>query len=186
MRRPPLLHLLPAMALLLALPAGASSALREDLQSLAQGADAVVHGRVLAVTSRWNGDHTRILTDVDVEVVEALKGEPGPRVRITQPGGEVGGLGQHVAGLAAFRTGEEVVVFLGRRGGTQGAYAVRGLAQGKFRVERGARGALAVPEAASDLELVDPATGQPTASGLRPQRLDALKAAVRTALKGAK
>ncbi|WP_375766331.1 hypothetical protein NR798_32160 [Archangium gephyra] len=173
--------------LLLSLAASATTMLRADLPELAQTSDAIVHGTVRRVESRWSGDGRRIVTDVEIQVTEALKGQAqvgqaGGTVLVTQPGGRVGDIGQRVSGLAAFAPGEEVVVFLERRG--KQAFRVSGMAQGKYQVQRteGGKSAMAVPEPTGDVLLLDPDTRQPTASSLRSLSLTELKAAIRTAL----
>jgi hypothetical protein len=150
------------VAFLGGLPAGATTQLRVDLPELARNSDAVVHGVVRRVESRWSGD----------------------KLRVTQPGGRVGDIGQVVHGLASFTAGEEVVVFLEKRGAR--AFRVAAMAQGKYQVQRAGDGksAMAVPEPSEAL-LLDPATRQPTASALRPLTLTELKSAVRAALQSA-
>ncbi|WP_164017249.1 hypothetical protein [Pyxidicoccus trucidator] len=171
-------------ALLGALPASATTQLAVDLSGLARGADAVVHGVVRRVESRWSADKMRIVTDVEIQVTEALKGQPGGSVLVIQPGGRVGDVGQVVHGLASFTPGEEVVVFLEKRGAR--AFRVSAMAQGKYQVKRDADGkaALAVPESSEAL-LLDPVTRKPTESALRPLTLAELKAAVHAALRTA-
>jgi hypothetical protein len=104
-------------------------------------------------------------------------------VRITQPGGEVGDIGQRVSGLASFTPNEEVVVFLQRRPGE--GYWVEGMAQGKFRVERSTDGtrAYAVPAPLGDAVVVDPATRQQVQAETRVLELEELRRNVRAALK---
>jgi hypothetical protein len=172
--------LLPAV-LLLSLSASATTMLRADLPELTRSADTIVHGTVRRMESRWSGDGRRILTDVEIQVTETLKGQAGGTVLVTQPGGRVGDIGQQVSGLASFTPGEEVVVFLERRGTR--AFRVAGMAQGKYKVQRSADGtrALAVPEP-TDALLVDPDTRQPTTSSLQSVSLAELKASIRTAL----
>lgn len=172
------------LALLLALPAGATSMLRADLPALSRESDAVVRGTVRRVQSRWAADGRRIVTDVEIEVAEALKGAPGRTVLVTQPGGRMGDIGQRVSGLASFAEGEEVVVFLQRRG--RDAFAVRGMAQGKFRVQRSADGkaVLAVPESVGDARILDPATGRETHAAPRSVPLETLRTTVRAAAAG--
>lgn len=179
------LRVLLPFVLLLSLAAGATTLLRADLPELAQTSDAIVHGTVRRVESRWSGDGRRIVTDVEIQVTEALKGQAGQAggtVLVTQPGGRVGDIGQRVSGLAAFTPGEEVVVFLERRG--KQAFRVSGMAQGKYQVQRteGGKSAMAVPEPTGDVLLLDPDSGQPTATSLRSLSLTELKAAIRTAL----
>jgi hypothetical protein len=173
---------LPLLVLLLGLPAGATSMLKVDVAELSRQADAIVHGTVRRVESRWSGDGRRILTDIEVEVVQALKGQPGPRVLITQPGGKVGNIGQVVSGQASFAPGEEVVLFLERRGPQ--AFRVSAMAQGKYRVQRSPDGktVLAVPEPLGDALLVDASTGEPTQASTSPLPLSELESSIRTAL----
>jgi hypothetical protein len=171
-----------AATLLLGLPAAATTMLRIDLTQLAQTADTVVHGTVRRTESRWSGDRRRIVTEVEIEVTEALKGQASGTVLIVQPGGQVGDIGQLVHGLATFTPGEEVVVFLDRHGPS--AFRVTGMAQGKYQVRHSAdnRSVMAVPEGTGDALLLDPQTRQPTASEHRTLSLADLKAAIRTAL----
>ena len=181
MTLPTALRALLPVVLLLSLSASATTMLRADLPELARSADTIVHGTVRRMESRWSGDGRRILTDVEIQVTETLKGQPGGTVLVTQPGGRVGDIGQQVSGLASFTPGEEVVLFLERRGTR--SFRVAGMAQGKYKVQRSEEGtrALAVPEP-TDALLVDPDTRQPTTSSLQSLPLAELKASIRTAL----
>lgn len=165
----------------LAQNASATSMLSSDLPTLSQSSDEVLRGKVRRVESRWNGDHTRIMTDVEIEVLESFKGAQTQTVLVTQPGGSVNGFSQMVSGLAEFEPGEEVVVFL-RRYGRKG-FHVSGLAQGKFTVERSADGkeVMAVPASTGEALLLDPVTHQPTTSSLRSLSLTELRTAVKRA-----
>jgi hypothetical protein len=162
------------------LPVGATTMLRADLPQMAQTSDTVVQGVVRRVQSRWSGDNRRIVTDVEIQVTEALKGQPGGTVVVTQPGGRVGDIGQVVSGLASFSEGEEVVVFLEKRGAA--AFQLSGMAQGKYQVQRTGPGAMAVPASTGDAVLIDPKTRQETVSNAKPVTLEQLKAAVRAAV----
>ncbi len=175
-------HALLLVVFLLCLPASATTMLRVDLPELSRTADAVIHGTVRRVESRWSGDGRRILTDVEIQVTESLKGEPGSTVLVTQPGGRVGDIGQRVSGLASFTPGEEVVVFLEKRGPQ--AFRVSGMAQGKYQVQRSADGsqALAVPASTEEVLLLDPSSRQATSSSRKTVSLEELKAAIRAAL----
>ena len=175
----PVVRTLLLAVLLVGVPAAATTQLRVDLSGLAVGADTVVHGVVRRVESRWSGDKMRILTDVEIQVTESLKGQPGSTVLVTQPGGRMGDIGQVVHGLASFTPGEEVVVFLQKRGPR--AFRVSDMAQGKFQVKREGKTALAVPEP-TESQLLDPVTRKPAASALQSMTLVELKAAIREAL----
>lgn len=164
--------------------AGATAMFRLDVRSLAKSADVIVRGTVTRVQSRWTADHQRIVTDVDIQVAESLKGTPGEVVRVLQPGGEVDGIGQKVSGLASFSTGEEVVVFLQQHGPV---FQVSGMSQGKFSVQRSSDGtsAFAVP-APTDAVLIDPVTRAPVPATQQAVELEGFKREVHQALKADK
>ena len=173
-------RLLGALALVLCLPALATSVLGVDLDQLTRQSELVVRGVVKSKESRWSGDGRRILTDVQIEVKESLKGAPARTVTVQQPGGVVGDIGQRVDGLASFQMGEEVVVFLERWGAQR--FQVTAAAQGKFRIERSSDGTrvFAVPDRSADAELLD-ASGRPTTSRLQTLELSELRERVRKA-----
>lgn len=112
-----------------------------DLPTLTRKADLVVVGTVTHTAARWV--EGRIVTRVTLTPSQVLKGSPGETVTIEVLGGEVDGIGQLVSGMARFEVGEETVVFLERAAET---HRVVGLAQGKFRVERGPTGVALVPD----------------------------------------
>jgi hypothetical protein len=98
----------------------------------------VVHGRVAAVSSRAVAGGRRIVSDVDVAVESVWKGAAPATVRVVVPGGRVGDVAMAVDAVPAFAPGEEVVLFLSRRGPV---YGLAGLGLGKYAV----RGAEARP-----------------------------------------
>ena len=138
---------------LLAAGAQASSAVQMDVTALSRAATEVVRVRVSSTRCAWMDEHRRLVTLVEVEVLERWKGSAQGVLRVLQPGGELDGIGQRVAGVAPLAVGEEVVLFLERRGPWHSAV---GLAQGVYRVDRGAGAALAVPADAHGLTLVAP------------------------------
>lgn len=161
-----------------ALPAAATTMWKSDVTELARSSASVVRGTVQNIQSHWTGDHMRIVTDVDIAVTETLKGEPARTVRVTQPGGQVGHLGQSVEGIAAFAQGEDVVVFLTPAGSRQ--FALSGMAQGKYSISRAAdqKTLLAVPER-SGAVMLDRTTRAPMAMTPAPLALDTLREKVR-------
>ena len=127
-------------ALLLALffavpPALAAVAVPATVEGLASASDAVVRGRVDRVYARRSADGRLVVTYAEIVTAGAWRGSPPARVTVVTPGGVVGDFGQRVDGMAGFRAGEEVVVFVARAGA--GTWQVTGAAQGKFRVEEG-------------------------------------------------
>lgn len=159
--------------------AGATSLVALDVAGLTDGSDAVVRGHVVRVESRWTRDRLRIVTDVEISVDGALKGAAPRTVVVLQPGGQVGDIGQAVEGLARFRPGEEVLVFLERQGPER--YALVGMAQGKLRIERSTDGkaAYAIPEDVGGALLVDRRTGAASGPLVRVQELGELERQVR-------
>jgi len=159
--------------------ASATTLVALDLPALTRSSDAVVHGKVIKVESRWAGDHKRIVTDVEIEVADQVKGPAAKTVHLINPGGAVGDVGQLVHGTPTFEPSEEVVVFLERR--PNDTFLVTGMSQGKFRVERSTdgRAAFAVPQGEPDAMLIDPSTRQKTSPRTQTMKLDELKARVR-------
>ena len=102
------------------------------LPEMVQASPSIVHGTVTATSSRWNADHTMIVTDVTVQVHDVLRGDDRRRVVFTQPGGSVGAVRVDVPGASAFQAGEEAVFFLAP-GGEEGLY-LYGLDRGRFAV----------------------------------------------------
>jgi hypothetical protein len=106
-----------------------------------QNAQYVVRGRI--VGSSWvmeDRASRRPYTHWKLQVIEQPKGtQLGSEIVIRQPGGELGGLGYHVAGSAQFRGGEEVFVNL-KDTDEAGIKEVIALASGKYTVERGPDG----------------------------------------------
>jgi hypothetical protein len=125
-------RLLALLLLVAAAPAAAATFVETSVEETARSSDAVVHGRVLSQASRRTEDGRRIVTEVEIAVESAWKGAPGSIVRVVVPGGRVGRIAQVVDAAAAFDDGEEVVVFLARRGG---GWRVMGHAMGKYRVD---------------------------------------------------
>lgn len=157
----PRLFLCPAylvvLILSLASEGRATTVARMDLTTLTRTADAIVHGEVVGTASRWNADHTLIVTDVRFRVDEALKGSAGGEIVLAHPGGVVGALRVEIPGLSSFHRGQESVLFLSR--GPDGARTVTALGQGRFDVsvdpDTGRR-LVQVPSALTSAETSDP------------------------------
>lgn len=111
--------------------ANASIVMALDLPALVQQADHIALVDVVSQRSDWDVKHERILSTIDLKVVERWKGQVSSgedRITIVQPGGTVGDLTMTVTGLSTFTPGERALVFL--RGTTASAH-VLGLSQGK-------------------------------------------------------
>lgn len=158
----------------------ATTMIAMDVPTLTRASDLVVRGTVVKREARWTSDGQRIMTDTELEIAEVLKGNAvvGRSIVLMQPGGEVGDIGQRVHGVATFRVGEEVVVFLERRG--EKAFVV-GLAQGRLLVDRS--GATPMVRGGEEtLFLLDAKTHQPVPNPVQPMSLDELKRVVAQSL----
>jgi hypothetical protein len=131
--------LLAAVLLLAAMTtlATATSIIQRTPEQLAQQSAIVVDGKVTGVRSYWNTDHTKIFTEATVAVDGTHKGSAASRVRVIQPGGVVDNVRMTAHGALAWKTGEEVLLFLESSGSD--AYQVAGFSQGKYMIERDAR-----------------------------------------------
>ncbi len=127
MRRALALYLLAAAA-----PAAAATFLATSVEEAARSSEVVARARVVSATARLTRDGRRVVTDVELAVLDAWKGAPEPTVRLVVPGGSTGRIAMWVDAAPTFEPGEEVVVFLSREGA---GWRVKGLAQGKFRVD---------------------------------------------------
>ncbi len=167
------------LSTLVAAGALATTLVAMDVPALTRASDLVVRGTVVRVESRWTLDHQRIVTDNEILVSETLKGnQTGKTVVAMQPGGVVGDVGQLVHGTAKFALGDEVIVFLERRG--ERAFVV-GLAQGRFVVDRSGPEPM-VKTGEDDLFLVDAKTHQPVEAPVQPMTLTKLTSLVRESL----
>ncbi len=126
-------RLLP-IALLLCVPANATTLLDWGVVELTRHSELVFLGRVVAQRTRVESDAlgTRLWTDTTFQIDETWKGAAPVALTLTQPGGEAAGRRAVVHGQAAFTAGEQVVVFVERA--DTGALVVCGMAQGKYAV----------------------------------------------------
>lgn len=121
-------------SVVVALAAGAALAtvvVSETVETMARRAPLVVRVTARQSMAGWDAAEARIWTWTELAVTEVLKGEAGPTLLVKQPGGEVGGLGQFVAGVARFTPGEDCVLFLEPASDEKGVWVVRSLAAGK-------------------------------------------------------
>jgi len=105
-----------------------------SLAELTRSAEHVFVGRVLSEQGLYD-ENERIVTDVQFQVEDAVKGglAPGALVTVRRHGGVVGDVGTRVLGEPSFRTGESVVMFAARRN-RQSALRPVGMSQGAMRV----------------------------------------------------
>jgi len=131
--------LIPLVLVLSSVPARATVLVPADLAELTRDAQAIVHGRVIAVESQWSeGRRRSIETLVTLQVEDHLKGQFGSEVTFRVPGGQLGPYRTIMPGAPVFGERDEVIVFLAWRGPSVPWLA--GLGQGVYRVTTSADG----------------------------------------------
>lgn len=121
----------------LAVPASATTLIRQGIENLARENGTIVQGKVVDLHSYWNQDHSFILTDVRIRPSAGFKAfRPGSDVTITIPGGMVGDITTLIVSGPVLVPGTEYLLFLNREDlpGAAQALTVRDLVQGVFEV----------------------------------------------------
>src|SRR2546428_107957 len=98
------------LALLVCLPALASSVEPLSDEELVRRSDVIVHARVARVHVEWDSSHARLFTHVELDRKAALKGNVAAVVTLCIPGGSRDGMTTVIHGMPSFTEGEEVVV----------------------------------------------------------------------------
>ncbi|HJQ70970.1 MAG TPA: putative Ig domain-containing protein [Blastocatellia bacterium] len=97
------------------------------------GARAIITGRVISLGSRLDRNQDRIFTYITVRVEEVLKGRISERqIVLKQAGGQVADRGSVVFGSPEFKTGEQVLLYLGTW--PDGSLRVYQMMLGKFSI----------------------------------------------------
>lgn len=163
--------------LLAASPISASVARAVSFEEKVGAADAIVVGKFISSTSRWDPTGRWIVTDSTLEVAKALKGTPAPRLTVVTPGGTVDGIRQETIGVPTFEPGDERVVFVRE---SEVGPTVAFFDQGVYQVDRDSSGKVTVRAAPSRLVLVDQRTGKAaTAEDAVPMSLEAFEGKIR-------
>ncbi|HEY3174152.1 MAG TPA: hypothetical protein VGK94_00155 [Candidatus Polarisedimenticolia bacterium] len=114
--------------------AGASTFLKEDVNSLRKQSEAVVHAKVVDIRSYWDADHAVIYTDVTLDVQGRLLGRADNQIMVRVPGGTVGDFTVAMEGAPRFEMDDEVVAFIARW--YDDVPMVAGYFQGLMKVQR--------------------------------------------------
>ena len=171
-----------ALLAMAAIPAGATTLIRESLKTLTNDNEIVVHGRVMDIHSYWNAEHTMIMTDVRVRPSQVLKGDRAARdVTFTLLGGTVGDITTLIIGGPELVPGSDYILFLNRERlhGDREVLTVRGLVQGAFDVTGEGAGRRAFSQALSHALLPDPDGLSEPPGGIDGFALDDMLAQVR-------
>jgi hypothetical protein len=128
------------LALLAPATADASRIRPVNLEEMIGRSATIVAGRCLDVATERHPDLGLDVTRITLQVDRTLKGRGGPTLTVRMAGADpAGGRGPRVAGLPAFRRGEEVILFLYGES-TVGLTSPVGLGQGKFTVVKDKQG----------------------------------------------
>ena len=149
-----------ALAVLAPLAAGATLE-RLSLERLTLSSTAIVSGR--STGSRVVRQGPLLYTVYSFEVEQTIKGEPGRRVSVSLPGGELDGMGQQFGGVPELETGREYLLFLWR--GPSGRVQITGLSQGLFEIVRPDGGPARVIRRPDADVVIAPAPGPSAAAG---------------------
>lgn len=109
----------------------ATVVIAESIEQMTRASPLVVRATAQQSMTAFDQGERKIWTWTELSVTETLKGQAPSTLLVKQPGGEVGGLGQFVAGVARFTPGEDCVLFLEPATDERGVYVVRGLSAGK-------------------------------------------------------
>lgn len=137
------------VALLLAVPAGATSIVRVVDEEMVEQAPLVVVARVV---EKGPAASRTPATEYRFAVEQVLKGTVGPELTLRVPGGMgADGIGLRIYGAPSFAPGERAILFLESRDG--GDYRILHLMQGAFREVRHEGRSLALRDLADVTEV---------------------------------
>jgi hypothetical protein len=166
-------------ALLMCLPAAATTLERMSVARMARTAPVIIRARCLASSTGWDAGEIWTLTVFETQ--EIWKGVAPPRVTVRLIGGRWGNLNSSVSGVPRFKPGEEIVLFLEPT--PRGDFSVVSWAQGTFRMHRDPRtGEERITQDTAAFPTFDPRTRRFEPSGVRWWPLDNLRAEVAAAL----
>ena len=113
-------------------PVAGTTLVKKNLAQLARESEAIVVAKVVGNTCAWDADHKLIWTETSLRIIESWKGSLKGRITLHEPGGVVGTVGQHVPGMARYRAGDTVVIFMNKD--VLGQWRTCGCIQGAYRV----------------------------------------------------
>lgn len=90
-----------------------------DREYVSNSSDYILEGTVEKAESRWNEEHTSIITYTDFAIDKYIKGEPfaEDKLQIQTPGGTVGDIGMAVEDQPIFHEGKKVRIYFEENNG---------------------------------------------------------------------
>jgi len=122
-----------------AIPAGAATVRRLELDELRSRAESVFAGQVLDISTRAGTEGGMVWTDYQIEVNDVLAGrDPGALTTLSFAGGDTDGLSIGVPGVPQLRMGDRYVFFVAPRlAGSKPTFVpTLGWGQGLYRIVR--------------------------------------------------
>ena len=159
-----------------------------SLQQKAELAPVIVHAVVRSISVERDPDATRVVTLIQVEVLEAIKGDvkAGQILTLWQAGGRSGDLHSYVPGQSVYERGEQAILFLERA--PNGHLVEIGVGIGKYGIEQTPSGPMVTHHPKVGLAITEP--GKPMrieeGTAMEPVALDRFLTQVRTYAKGKK
>lgn len=122
--------------LLLVGEAAATTVVPPEFEALVNESDYIVHARVRAVGAekRVSERGVKIVTKVELEVIEVVAGTPPAKIVLELLGGRVGDEEMTVGGMPRFEMGDEDVLFVSGNG--RSICPLYGMMHGRYSVER--------------------------------------------------
>jgi len=139
-------------------PSTATTLLKLSVEEMSRQAELIVTGKVTQVASQWSSDQTTIYTFTTVQVMKCVAGACGEKVLLKHRGGTVGDRTLSIPGTPELSQGQEVLLFLRKDPeGEKGYFAVVGMCQGLFAIEKGKGGQQATAvQKLGDVALAEP------------------------------
>lgn len=105
-----------------------------DSVALFENSSKIAIGKVKNISTNWGNDGKMIFTHVKLDVEDTLKGVSSKETEIVIPGGAIGNIGVKVNGVAKFKVGEKVLVYLSDSNMNNNQKVVTGFSLGKFEI----------------------------------------------------
>ncbi len=141
-------------------------------KEIISGSKAIVEGTVTGFRPHWNERKTFVYTEFDIEVKESLIGAVDSTIKVTVPGGTMGGDLFQVHGTPLLRTNKRYLLFLTDDKTKAMGYRIFGYAQGLYIIKTREGEDIAYPMADGVLFLDNNGNKIP---GLTPRPLQVLK-----------
>lgn len=121
-------------------PSAATTVLPPEFPRMVSGSDCIVRAVVKNVTSvkKSRGHGVKIFTEVELQVIEVIAGNPPANLTLELLGGKVGGQELTVEGMPQFHAGDEDILFVSGNG--KNISPLYGMMHGRYPILKDATG----------------------------------------------